>query len=197
MSFCHPHWQTRNPGQRYLTTAKSKELHDLLEPSLASLGYELVQVRLLSGGRPTLQVYAEPLSGAPMRMDDCSTVSRHVSAVLDVEDPIAGAYNLEVGSPGIDRPLTRTKDYADWVGHEARLTLAEPIDGQKQFKGELEGIDPEGVIAIRNRTGALAYVPFDQVIDAKLALTDKLIAATVPLSADGAEEEEIEEEDTH
>ena len=74
MSFCHPHWQTRNPGQHYLTTAKSKELHDLLEPSLASLGYELVQVRLLSGGRPTLQVYAEPLSGAPMRMDDCSTM---------------------------------------------------------------------------------------------------------------------------
>jgi ribosome maturation factor RimP len=178
-------------------------LSRMIEPHATALGFELVRVRLFGkGDERTLQVMAERPDTGQLTIDDCADLSRRLSDMLDAleeegRDPIEGAYRLEVSSPGIDRPLTRTKDYADWVGHEARLTLAEPIDGQKQFKGELEGIDPEGVIAIRNRTGALAYVPFDQVIDAKLALTDKLIAATVPLSAEGAEEEEIEEEDTH
>jgi len=178
-------------------------LSRMIEPHATALGFELVRVRLFGkGDERTLQVMAERPDTGQLTIDDCADLSRRLSDMLDAleeegRDPIEGAYRLEVSSPGIDRPLTRAKDYAAWVGHEARLTLAEPIDGQKQFKGELEGIDPEGVIAIRNRTGALAYVPFDQVIDAKLALTDKLIAATVPLSAEGAEEEEIEEEDTH
>ena len=180
MSFCHPHWQTRNPGQRYLTTAKSKELHDLLEPSLASLGYELVQVRLLSGGRPTLQVYAEPLSGAPMRMDDCSTVSRHVSAVLDVEDPIAGAYNLEVGSPGIDRPLTKAADYERFRGEEAKIETATPMEGgRKRFRGVLDGLAENQVrIRVEEKPGTVTTfsIPLASIAAAKLVLTDELIA---------------------
>ena len=110
-----------------------------------------------------------------------------------------------MSSPGIDRPLTRRQDFADWTGHEARIVLTEAIDGQKQFKGELEGIDGDDLIAIRHpRTQDIAQVPFALIADAKLVLTDKLIAATVPLSMDGADEEILdtsatadEEEDIH
>jgi ribosome maturation factor RimP len=178
-------------------------LSRMIEPHAAALGFELVRVRLLGkGDERTLQVMAERPDTGQLTIDDCADLSRRLSDMLDAleeegRDPIEGAYRLEVSSPGIDRPLTREKDYAAWVGHEARLVLAEPIDGQKQFKGELQGIDSDGMIAIRNRTGALAQVPFDRVVDAKLALTDKLIAATVPLSAEGADEEEIDEEETH
>ncbi len=176
----------------------------MIEPHAAALGFDLVRVRLFGKGEErTLQVMAERPDTRQLTIDDCADLSRRISDELDAleeqgRDPIEGAYRLEVSSPGIDRPLTRARDYADWVGHEARLTLAEPLDGQKQFKGELEGIDPEGNIAIRNRTGDVAHVPFARVVEAKLALTDKLIAATVPLSAEGAEEEdETDEEETH
>ena len=112
-----------------------------------------------------------------------------------IRDRIEGAYRLEVSSPGIDRPLTRLSDYTDWAGHEAKLTLDAPLDGQKQFRGEIVSVEGED-IAIRNRTGSVANVPFARITDAKLVLTDKLIAATVPLSVEGAEEEEIEAEET-
>lgn len=173
----------------------------MIEDDATALGFALVRVRLFGkGDERTLQVMAERPETRQLTIDDCAELSRRISDRLDAletdgRDPIEGAYRLEVSSPGIDRPLTRRQDYADWAGHEAKLTTAEAIDGQKQFRGELEGIDAEGVVAIRNRTGALAHVPFDAVMDAKLTLTDRLIAATVPLSIEGAEEEEFEEED--
>jgi ribosome maturation factor RimP len=176
-------------------------LHQLIEPEATALGFALVRVRLFGkGDERTLQVMAERPDTRQLTIDDCADLSRRISDQLDAleeagRDPIEGAYRLEVSSPGIDRPLTRLQDYRDWTGHEGRLTLDAPLDGQKQFRGEIEGVEGEDVL-IRNRTGALARVPFARIEDAKLALTDKLIAATVPLSAEGAEEtDEFEAED--
>ncbi|KQT32028.1 ribosome maturation protein RimP [Sphingomonas sp. Leaf412] len=168
----------------------------LIEPEASALGFDLVRVRLMGrGDERTLQIMAERPDTRQLVIEDCATLSRRISDVLDEleaagRDPIEGAYRLEVSSPGIDRPLTRLGDFADWVGHEARIVLNEPLDGQKQFRGELEGVTGQD-IAIRNRTGELAHVPFAGIADAKLVLTDKLIAATVPLSMDGADEEEF------
>lgn len=168
----------------------------LIEPEAKALGVALVRVRLFGkGDERTLQVMAERPDTRQLTIDDCATLSRRLSDVFDVleeegRDPIDGAYRLEVSSPGIDRPLTRTQDFNDWAGHEARIVLTEPVDGQKQFKGDLEGIDDDGTIAIRHtRTRELARVPFALIADAKLVLTDRLIAATVPLSTEGADEE--------
>ena len=171
----------------------------------------LVRVRLYGkDDERTLQVMAERPDTRQLTIDDCANLSRRLSDKLDAleeagQDPIDGAYRLEVSSPGIDRPLTRRQDFADWTGHEARIVLTEAIDGQKQFKGELEGIDGDDLIAIRHpRTQDIAQVPFALIADAKLVLTDKLIAATVPLSMDGADDEILdtsatadEEEDIH
>lgn len=174
-------------------------LSALIEPEARALGFDLVRVRVFGKGEErTLQVMAERPDTRQLTIDDCADLSRRISDRLDEaeaagRDPIEGAYRLEVSSPGIDRPLTREQDYADWTGHEARLTLDEPLDGQKQFRGDLEGIT-DGVVAIRNRTGALAHVPFARITDAKLALTDRLIAATVPLDAGSADEEEIHDD---
>ncbi|WP_288456746.1 ribosome maturation protein RimP [uncultured Sphingomonas sp.] len=183
----------------------------LIEPEAQALGFALVRVRLFGkDDERTLQVMAERPDTRQLTIDDCAELSRRLSDRLDAleaegRDPIEGAYRLEVSSPGIDRPLTRRQDFTDWSGHEARIVLNEAIDGQKQFKGELEGIDANGTIAIRHpRTGDVARVPFALIADAKLVLTDRLIAATVPLSMDGADEEILdtsattdEAEETH
>jgi len=175
-------------------------LHPIIEPEAQALGFALVRVRLFGkGDERTLQVMAERPDTRQLTIDDCADLSRRISDRLDAleaegRDPIEDAYRLEVSSPGIDRPLTRLADYTDWTGHEARITLDEPLDGQKQFRGDLEGVEGEDIL-VRNRTGALARVPFARIVDAKLALTDRLIAATVPLSVEGAEEEDIEAED--
>lgn len=181
--------------------ADTAALTQMIEPEAQALGFALVRVSLFGkGDERTLQVMAERPDTRQLTIDDCADLSRRISDQFDAleaegRDPIEGAYRLEVSSPGIDRPLTREQDFADWTGHEAKLTLAAPQDGQKQFRGELEGI-AEGQVAIRSRTGTLAHVPFAAITDAKLVLTDKLIAATVPLSHEGAEEEEIEAEET-
>ncbi|WBH17963.1 ribosome maturation protein RimP [Sphingomonas radiodurans] len=173
----------------------------LIEPEAIALGFDLVRVALFGkGDERTLQVMAERPDTRQLTIDDCADLSRRISDVFDAleeagRDPIEGAYRLEVSSPGIDRPLTRLSDYTDWLGHEAKLTLDAPLDGQKQFRGEIDSVAGEDV-AIRNRTGSVATVPFGRIVDAKLVLTDKLIAATVPLSLEGAEEEEIEAEET-
>jgi ribosome maturation factor RimP len=176
-------------------------LDRLIETEAQALGFDLVRVALFGkGDERTLQVMAERPDTRQLTIDDCADLSRRISDVLDKleeegRDPIEGAYRLEVSSPGIDRPLTRLSDYTDWQGHEAKLTLDAPLDGQKQFRGEIESVSGEDV-AIRNRTGSVATVPFARIVDAKLVLTDKLIAATVPLSIEGADEEEIEAEES-
>ena len=170
----------------------------MIAPEAEALGFALVRVRLFGKGDDrTLQVMAERPDTRQLVIEDCAALSRAISDRLDEaeeagRDPIEGAYRLEVSSPGIDRPLTRLQDYSDWSGHEARLTLDEPLDGQKQFRGEIEGVENDEIL-LRNRTGALARVPFDRIEDAKLTLTDKLIAATVPLSVEGADEEDFDD----
>ena len=138
-----------------------------------------------------LQIMAERPDTRQLTLDDCAALSRRVSDMLDQDDPIEGAYRLEVSSPGIDRPLTRPKDYQDWAGHEAKLMFVEPVDGRKSVRAELHGLEGDSA-----RVGDLA-VPLANIKSAKLVLTDKLIAATAPLDMAGADEtEHTETEDT-
>jgi ribosome maturation factor RimP len=149
-----------------------RRVEDIVTPTIAGMGYELVRVAMSKGG--TLQIMAEPADGRPMDVEGCAKLSRAVSAVLDVEDPIPGSYTLEVSSPGIDRPLTRPKDYSRWAGHIARLETTEPIEGRRRFKGTLLGL-MDGVVRLRLEDGAEAQVPLSAVSRAKLELTDALI----------------------
>jgi len=175
--------------------ATIEQLEAIIEPEAKALGFDLVRVRLFGkGDERTLQVMAERPDTRQLTIDDCAALSRRLSDRLDEEDPIEEAYRLEVSSPGIDRPLTRPKDYADWAGHDARLTLAEPIEGRKQLTGVLAGIDGS-TIAIDVKKHKLMQVDVAQVADAKLLLTDRLIAATAPLSMAGADEFEPEAPD--
>jgi ribosome maturation factor RimP len=160
----------------------------LIEPELKALGYDLVRVAMIGGtSDPTLQVMAERPDTRQLHLSDCETISRRLSDVLDAADPIEGAYRLEVSSPGIDRPLTRLKDYDDWSGHEARITLAEPQGGRKQFSGTIRGTGVGGVVHMLGRDGKDYVIPFDSISSAKLLLTDELIKATNPLSTEGAD----------
>lgn len=177
-------------------------LERMIGPEAEALGFALVRVRM-TGGRsdPTLQVMAERPDTRQLTIDDCADLSRRISDRLDEaeaagRDPIEEAYRLEVSSPGIDRPLTRRQDYADWAGHEARLTLAEPVEGRKQLTGDLVGIDADGLVTIDVRRHAAMTVPFAKIADAKLLLTDRLIAATRPLSMEGADEYEDDEHES-
>jgi ribosome maturation factor RimP len=163
-------------------------LNSLLEPEVESLGYRLVRVAFV-GGRsdPTLQVMAERPDTRQLDLSDCETLSRRLSDVLDQKDPIEGSYRLEVSSPGIDRPLTRLADYADWKGHEARITLAEPVNGRKQFSGTLNGAGTGDVVHLTGKDGQDYAIPFSSIHSAKLLLTDKHINATAPLNTEGAD----------
>lgn len=147
----------------------------LIEPAVTDLGYRLVRVSLGGDRRPKLQVMAERPDGS-MTVEDCERLSREISALLDVADPIRGDYVLEVSSPGIDRPLTRPEDFTRFAGFDARITSVQQIDGRKRFTGKLLGIDGEGVIAIETQEG-LAHIPFALVDKAKLVLTDALLAS--------------------
>lgn len=167
-------------------------LTDLIEPEAKALGLSLVRVKFF-GGRsdPTLQVMAERPDTRQLVIEDCAELSRRISDRLDAleaegKDPIEGAYRLEVSSPGIDRPLTRLNDFADWTGHEARLTLTEPVEGRKQLTGDLVGVEGSAV-TIDVRKHARMTVDFARIADAKLLLTDRLIAATQPPSVEGAD----------
>jgi ribosome maturation factor RimP len=169
-------------------------LAERIEPEVKSLGYDLVRVAMVGGtSDPTLQVMAERPETRQLDLSDCEAISRRLSEWLDANDPIEGGYRLEVSSPGIDRPLTRLKDYADWSGHEARLSLSEPRDNRKQFSGTLGGVDGDNV-KLTDKSGREHMLPFHEISSAKLLLTDKLINATAPLSTDGAETFETVEE---
>jgi ribosome maturation factor RimP len=163
----------------------------LIEPEVKALGFDLVRVAMTGGqSDPTLQVMAERPDTRQLGLDDCQAISRRISDLLDAKeaegrDPIDGAYRLEVSSPGIDRPLTRLADYADWAGHEARLRFDQPIDGAKQVSGLIDGVSGDTVRIAT--TKGLREVPFKSIASAKLLLTDKLIAATAPLSTEGAD----------
>ncbi|GLR83175.1 ribosome maturation factor RimP [Azospirillum oryzae] len=151
-------------------------IEQIITPSVEAMGYEVVRVQISGGQRAILQIMAERADGAPMTVEDCADISRSVSALLDVEDPIREAYTLEVSSPGIDRPLTRLKDFERFAGFEARLESRMAIDGRKRFKGMLKGVE-DGLVCIDTEQGA-ARLEFDNILRAKLVLTDELIRAS-------------------
>lgn len=158
-------------------TGPAARVAGLAEPVLENLGYRLVRVRMFGN---TLQIMAEKPDGS-MAIEDCEAVSRAISPVLDVEDPIASAYSLEVSSPGIDRPLVRAEDFERWQGHEVKIELNEPLAGRKRFRGELEGFaDGEVRVFVDPQDGAkekvLIGLSFAAIGEAKLVLTDALIA---------------------
>ena len=149
----------------------------IVEPALEGRGFRLVRVALSGREGKTVQVMAERPDGT-MTIEDCETISREISPLLDVHDPIAGAYRLEVSSPGIDRPLVRPSDFEDWAGYEAKIELKEPIDGRKRFRGTLEGFE-DGEVRIEIDLGEAGRqvigLPVGLVGEAKLVLTDDLI----------------------
>lgn len=159
-----------------MTGDKAAEIERLIAPSLAALGYEVVRVLLMGGARQaTLQIMIERSDRAAISVDDCELASRTVSALLDVEDPIAGAYTLEISSPGIDRPLVKPADFDRFKGFEARFESRTPIDGRRRFRGRLLGMEGDRV-HIATPEGE-SKVPFQEVQRAKLVLTDELLAA--------------------
>ena len=156
------------------------QIGEMIHPALEAMGFELVRVRFTTGNRPTLQIMAERPDGT-MTVEDCAEVSRTVSALLDVEDPIRGEYDLEVSSPGIDRPLTRLKDFERWAGFDAKVELFTPIEGQRRFRGILRGTDEKSVM-LETDQGDVT-LSFDEIEKAKLVLTDALIDAHQAASA--------------
>jgi len=169
-------------------------LQRMIEPEVKRLGYDLVRVMMIGGSSdPTLQVMAERPDTRQLDIADCERISRHLSEMLDLADPIDGSYRLEVSSPGIDRPLTRPNDFADWAGFEARITLRQPHEGRKQFAGMIEGLVHNHVHLI-DKAGQKHVIHPADIASAKLVLTDKLIQATAPLSTEGAETIETVEE---
>jgi ribosome maturation factor RimP len=149
----------------------------LIGPSLEGMGFRLVRVSFGGGGRPVLQVMAEPADGRPMSVEHCAEISRVVSAILDVEDPIPSAYMLEVTSPGIDRPLVSRDDFRRFAGFEAKLELNHAVDGRKRFRGKIQAVDEQDCVTVTEEAGPVA-VPFTDIIKAKLLLTDELLAAS-------------------
>lgn len=167
----------------------------LIAPQAEALGFDLVRVKLFGGaGDVTLQVMAERPDTRQLTIEDCAQLSRRISDLMDEADPIESEYRLEVSSPGIDRPLTRRKDFADWAGHEARVTLAAPVAGRKVLTGIIRGVDGDRITIDLPKHGEME-IGFADVANAKLVLTDALIAATRPLDTAGAEFEEIDDDE--
>jgi ribosome maturation factor RimP len=174
-------------------TAIDQRLAEIVAPVAQDLGLELVRLRLMGGQTKTLQVMAQRPDGS-MEVEDCARLSTALSAVLDVEDPIAENYNLEVSSPGIDRPLTRLKDFETWAGHEAKLELSEAVDNRKRFKGILAGTEGDEVLLEieEGKETVTVGLKFDWLADAKLVLTDELIRETLKGRRDAGQIDEAQ-----
>jgi ribosome maturation factor RimP len=176
-------------------------LTQVIEPEAKALGFDLVRVKMMgSGEERALQIMAEDPATGQLVVDQCMALSRRISDTIDSieeagEELVEGSYQLEVSSPGIDRPLTRPKDFANWAGHEVNISLADKVGDHRRLRGELLGIE-HGDVLVEDRKHGRFAVSFDQIHSAKLVLTDRLIAATRPLDASGADEivETTEEE---
>ena len=160
-----------------LLTGLEARIADIITPTLADLGFELVRVAVLGRESPTVQIMADRADGALITVEDCESISRAAGAVLDVNDPIPGEWTLEVSSAGIDRPLTRRKDWVRFAGHLARVETQFPIDGRKRFNGIVLGADATHA-TLRLDDGSEIALPLLDIRRAKLVLTDALIAAT-------------------
>jgi ribosome maturation factor RimP len=186
--------------------ASIARITEVVEPEAKALGFDLVRVKIFGrseagdGEERALQIMAERPDTGQLVIEDCAALSRRISDRFDElegigDDVMEGTYRLEVSSPGIDRPLTRPKDFARWAGHEARVMLLSPVDGnRKTVQGDLIGIDGE-TVSLEDRKSGRVEFPLADIHSAKLVLTDRLIAATRPLDSSGADEilEEVEE----
>jgi len=158
-----------------MTMDQAGRVAEIVAPTLDAMGYDLVRVQLAGNRNVTLQIMADRKDEAAMTVDDCAAISREVSALLDVEDPVQGAYSLEVSSPGIDRPLVTPGDFERFAGFDAKLETRTAIDGRKRFRGKLGGVDG-GRIRLRTDAGDVD-LDFEDIRTAKLLLTDELIEA--------------------
>ena len=158
-------------------TGLEARIAEIITPALEGLGYELVRVAITGRDRPTVQIMADRADGAAMAVEDCEAISRELGAVIDVADPMPGEWTLEVSSPGIDRPLTRVKDWNRFAGHLARAELDPPLDGRKRFSGVVLGADAE-FARLRLDDGSEVALPLAHLRRARLVLTDALIEAT-------------------
>ena len=159
-----------------MTSQLETEIERLVAPAVEAMGCAVVRVKIMGQPRRTLQVMAEHLDGSAVTVGECGNISRMISALLDVEDPVSGAYDLEVSSTGIDRPLVRRADFERFAGYEAKIEMRHTIGGRKRFRGELMGLAGDDVKIAVN--GEVADLPFDDIAAAKLVLTDALIAAS-------------------
>jgi len=156
-------------------SSPTQRIHDIIAPTLESLGYVVVRLQLQGDRHTTLQIMAERADRKGMGVEDCSKISRAVSPLLDVDDPIEEAYSLEVSSPGVDRPLVRAEDFDRFAGFEAKVEMAYLIEGRKRFTGRLVGLVDGNVQILVD--GVAQDLPFEDVVKAKLVLTDDLLAA--------------------
>lgn len=154
-----------------------KRVLNVVEPVAEDMGYTLVRIRVMNGKRATLQIMAERQSDGLMGVDDCAKLSRALSAVLEVEDPIRDGYVLEVSSPGLDRPLTSLSDFDHFQGYLARVELDRLVEGRKRFRGVIAGTDGPNIDINLDGEEDTAQIPFDWISEAKLLITDELIAA--------------------
>lgn len=185
------HWPQLEHDRKPM--ADTTRLTEVIEPEAVALGFDLVRVKLTGAGEErTLQVMAEDPATGQLIVEQCMALSRRISDAIDTFEAekgelIEGAYHLEVSSPGIDRPLTRAKDWANWAGHEAHVSLTEPLSDHRKLRGKVLGISGDMIAFEDNKAGRLD-VPLAQVHSAKLVLTNDLIAATRPLDMSGADE---------
>jgi ribosome maturation factor RimP len=153
------------------------KIEELITPIINSLGYDLVRVQILDEGTKTLQIMVDRLDEANLTVDDCSVISKEISVIIDINDPIGENYLLEVSSPGIDRPLLRFKDFEKYAGFHARVDMSIALEGRKKFKGKLTGIEGDNIrIKVKEETYLL---PFSKIEKAKLTLTQELLDAAV------------------
>jgi ribosome maturation factor RimP len=173
-------------------TGLAARLAGLVEPSIVGLGYRLVRVTITGRDGQTVQIMAERPDGT-MTIEDCETISRNLSPLLDANDMLPGAYRLEVSSPGIDRPLVRPSDFENWAGHEARIELREPISGRKRFRGMIEGFE-DGEVRLECDLGdqgrQVLGLPVALIGEAKLVLTDELVRESLRRSKKGVDASE-------
>jgi ribosome maturation factor RimP len=172
-------------------TGLAARIAHIVEPIAADLGYELVRVRISGLNGLTVQIMAERPDGT-MGIEDCELLSRNISPAMDVADPVGGEYRLEVSSPGIDRPLTRAKDFEMWAGHEAKLETEQAVNGRKRFRGILLGVK-EGAAGMRlaeSPENADVWLPLAEIAEAKLVLTDALLKTAPRASAEAETNEQ-------
>jgi ribosome maturation factor RimP len=163
-------------------TPLEQSIEEIITPSLNSMGFEVVRVRLMeSKGKrgKTLQIMAERQDGS-MSLEDCVEVNNTVSTLLDVEDPINGEYNLEISSPGMDRPLVKLSDFEKYTGYEIRLSTNEPVDGQRKFRGKIKAVEQEDILlALSDGSGKESRIPYGLVHSAQLIITDEMLKKAV------------------